>query len=119
MPNESPGGLPPVPTTKLLAIGHMVAPLTPEQRRTFGPKEVPATVQLYLAGKIDQWWFRQDGKGVVFLMNVTSPKEAHELLEALPFAQAKLMRFDLPPVGPLAPLYVMLAKLKSQNASVS
>ncbi len=64
-----------VPTTKILAIGHVVAPLTPEQRRSIMPREVPDTVRLYLAGKIDQWYVRQDGKGVVFLLNVTTTEE--------------------------------------------
>ena len=99
---------PPVPITKVLAIGHVVAPLTPEQRKTILPKEVPATVRLYLAGKIDQWYYREDGKGVVFLMNVKSVEEAHTLLEQLPLGQAKLMEFDLMPLGPLSPLRVLL-----------
>jgi hypothetical protein len=73
-----------------------------------GRKEVLATVRLYLAGKIDQWWYRQDGKGVVFLINNASREETRDLLESLPFAQAKLMRFDLVPLGPLAPLHALL-----------
>ncbi len=97
-----------VPTTKVLAIGHLVAPLTAEQRKSMMPKEVPDTVRLYLAGKIDQWYYRQDGKGVVFLMNVSSVEEAHELLEKLPLGQAKLMEFELMPLGPLNPLRVLL-----------
>jgi hypothetical protein len=69
--------------------------LTPEQRKTFLPREVPDTVRLFLAGKIDQWWSRQDGKGPVFLMNVTSLEEARALLAKLPLDHAKLMEFDL------------------------
>src|ERR1700722_17115204 len=49
-PGAAPTG---VPTTKILAIGHVVAPLTAEQRKSILPKEVPDTVRLYLAGKID------------------------------------------------------------------
>ena len=56
-----------VPTTKILATGRFTAPPTPEQIEAFFPKEVPATLKLYLAGKIDQWWARQDQKGPVFL----------------------------------------------------
>lgn len=107
-PALTPGGLPPVPTTKILAIGHLVSPLTPDQRRTVGSKEVPETLRLYLAGKIDQWWYRQDGKGVVFLIDETSLEEARGLVESLPFAQAKLMTFELTPLGPLAPLHALL-----------
>jgi hypothetical protein len=38
--------LPAVPTTKILAIGSLGAPLTPEQRRTIMSREVPDTVGL-------------------------------------------------------------------------
>ena len=106
--NLTPSGLPPVPTTRILAMGHLVSPLTPEQRHTVGGKEVPATVRLYLMGKIDQWWYRQDGKGVIFLINGASVDEAREVVESLPFAQAKLMTFELLPLGPLAPLHALL-----------
>ena len=104
----TPDGLPPVPTTKILGIGNFPTPLTLEQRKALGHNEVSATVRLYLAGKIDQWWYRQDGHGVVFLMNVTSVDEARDLLESLPFGNAKLLKFDLLPLGPLAPLHMLL-----------
>jgi hypothetical protein len=100
----TPSGLLPVPTTKILGIGNIPTPLTLEQRKAIGHKEVSGTVRLYLAGKIDQWWYRQDGRGVVFLMNATSIDEARELLESLPFGQAKLLKFDLLPLGPLSPI---------------
>lgn len=105
--SSSPAGAS-VPTTKILAIGRLSAPLTPDQRRSIMPKEVPDTVRLYLDGKIDQWYVRQDGKGVVFLLNVTSVEEANALLEKLPLGQAKLMDFDLIPLGPLNPLRLLL-----------
>jgi hypothetical protein len=54
---------PVVPTTKILALGRFTSPPTPEQLKTIFPKEVPDTLRLYLAGKIDQWWARQDQKG--------------------------------------------------------
>jgi hypothetical protein len=61
----SSGAFPPVPTTKILAIGHFHAPLTPEQKKQLLPHEVPDTVRMFLSGKIDQWWYRQDGNGPV------------------------------------------------------
>ena len=67
---------PTVPTTKILAIGSLLAPISSEEMKTIMPNEVRETVELYLDGKIDQWWFRQDGNGVVFLLNVTSIEEA-------------------------------------------
>ena len=95
-------------TTRILAIGAVNSPITEEERKTIMPREVPATVELYLQGKIDQWWFRSDGKGVVFLLNLTNPEEAHDILEALPLGVAKRMTFDLIPLGPLFPLALLL-----------
>ena len=112
-PTLTPSGLPPVPTTKILAMGNLLSPLTQEQRHTVGAKEVPATLRVYLAGKIDQWWYRQDGNGVVFLLNETSEEEARKLLESLPFAQANLMQFELFPLGPLAPLHALVHDVTS------
>jgi hypothetical protein len=100
--------LPPVPTTKILAIGRLTGPRTPELIKLLGSKELPATVRLYLAGKIDQWYSIKDDNGVVFIMNVSTVEEAHSLLEALPLGQAKLMTFQLIPIGPLSPLALSL-----------
>lgn len=107
-PASGPSALAPVPTTKILAIGYFPVPLTAEQRKALGHKEVSDTVQMYLAGKIDQWWYRQDGLGVLFLLNVTSVDEAKQLVESLPFGNAQLLKFDLMPLGPLAPLQVLV-----------
>lgn len=106
----APGLFPAVPTTKILAVGHFTAPPTPEQIKTYFPQEVPATVKLYLDGKIDQWWVRQDQSGAVFLMNVASAAEARALLEKLPLGRAKLMEFDYIELGPLTPLNLLLTK---------
>jgi hypothetical protein len=98
----------PVPTTKVLAIGHLTAPMTPEVRQKIMPQEVSDTVKAYLAGKIDQWYTRQDMNGVVFLLNVQSVEEAHALLSQLPLDKNNLMQFELIPLGPLNPLRILL-----------
>jgi hypothetical protein len=97
-----------VPTTKLLAIGTFTAKGSPDRWKPLLPSEVRDTVRLYLAGKIDQWYLKQDQSGVVFMMNVTDPKEARELLGRFPFGQAGLMEFEIIPLGPIAPLRVLL-----------
>lgn len=99
----------PVPTTKVLAIGSFTANATPAEWQKVLPDEVRATVRLYLDGKIDQWFVKQDQSGVVFLMNVTDPGEAKALLEKLPFGPAGLMTFQLIPLGPISPLRMLLA----------
>jgi hypothetical protein len=103
------GGFPAVPTTKVLAIGRLLAPLTPEQRKHLMPAEVPDTVRLFLSGKVDQWWSRQDGEGPVFLMNATSVAEARAALSTLPLVHAKLVKFDLLELGPLRPLHLLVS----------
>lgn len=97
-----------VPTTKILAIGRLIAPRQSVGFQKVMPSEVRATVNLYLKGKIDQWYVKQDGTGVVFIMNVTTLDEAHALLEALPLGEAKLMAFDLISLGPLNPLRMLI-----------
>jgi len=100
---------PTVPTVKILAIGHIVAAQA-ANRASIMPSEVRETVKLYLAGKIDSWYVRKDQPGVVFLINVATVKEAHELLEALPLGKAGIMEFDLIPIGPLSPLQYLIAE---------
>jgi hypothetical protein len=103
-----PPGMPAVPTTRILAIGNVTPKFTPAALRTVLPEEVRDTVKLYLQGKIGDWYARKDRPGVVFILNVSDPKEAHDLLEALPFGREGLMTFDLVPMGPLAPLGLLL-----------
>ena len=92
------------PTTRILAIGTINPGV--DQAKVFEilPNEVRETVNLYLDGKIDQWYSLLDRRGVVFILNVTDPTAAHEMLEKLPLGQAHLMSFELVPLGPLNPL---------------
>ena len=93
---------------KVFAVGNVPNLPTPEQRDAILPKEVPHTLQLYLDGLIEQFWFRTDRPGVFFLMEVESLDQARATVEALPLAQAGIMAFELTPVGPLAPLARLL-----------
>jgi hypothetical protein len=97
-------------TTKVLAIGSWTAKATPEKRPAIMPAEARDTLRLQLAGKLDQWFAKSDGSGAVFLMNVTTPAEAHTLLENLPLGKADMMTFELIPVGPLWPLGLLLGE---------
>lgn len=96
------------PTTRVLAIGHMAEGSTRDKVMPVMQQEVRDTVRLYLAGKLDQWFVRRDQNGVVFLLNVSTVAEARTLLEKLPLGEAKLMEFDLIPLGPLSPLGLLL-----------
>ena len=95
---------PPTPTTRILAIGTVNSGADPAAVRSILPTEVRETVNLYLDGKIDQWFSLQDRSGVAFILNVTDLAAAHDMLEKLPLGQAHLMSFELIPLGPLNPL---------------
>jgi hypothetical protein len=99
---------PATPTTKILAIGTF-APGTDMQlvQRTLAA-EARATAELYLEGKIDQWYSLENRAGVVFILNGTDVGAAQTMLEALPLGKAHLMTFQLSPIGPLSPLRQLL-----------
>jgi len=73
------------------------------------PGEVRSTVQLYLDGRIQQWFARGDGKGVVFLLDCKSVDEAKAVLESLPLIKENFASFDYMPLGPLTPLRLLIA----------
>jgi len=74
------------------------------------PDEVRETVKLYLDGKIQQWYARSDGKGVVFILNCSTVAEAKALTETLPLSKNKLADFEYVPLGPLTPLRFLLTE---------
>ena len=93
---------------KVIALASIHRPLTPEQRQQIMPNEVPATLKLYLDGKIEQFWYRQDSPGVVFLMEVESVEQAKAAVNALPLVAEGFAQYDFIPVGPLAPLGLLI-----------
>ena len=58
-------------TTGVFAILTAKPGVKREEVMTIMPAEIRATVQLYLAGKIREWYAREDGKGSVFLLNTS------------------------------------------------
>ena len=97
-------------TTKLLAIGTRTLQGIPESIEQILPSEVRATVQLYLDGKIDQWFVKQDRSGVVFILNETDAEQASALLRDLPLGAAGMMTFEIIPLAPLSPLGLLLSE---------
>ena len=97
-----------VPTTRVLAIGRFAPGATPTAWRPYLDEEVRQTVELYLAGKIEQWWVKPDQTGVVFLFDADNAKDVQALLDVLPLGRAGLMQFELIPLGPLSPLRLLL-----------
>ena len=92
---------------KVFAIGSTKPTVTLDQIQKLLPKEVPATLQHYLDGKIEQFWFREKA-GPIFLMNVESIEEAKSELATLPLVAADLMTYEFLPVTPLSPLRLLI-----------
>ena len=100
------------PQPKITAVLTILSPksgVTPEQVMKIMPAEIRATVPLYLEGKIQQWFTRGDGKGVIFLLNCKDVQEARALMESLPLTKENLMDEQFIPVGPLLPLGILLS----------
>ncbi|WP_018432760.1 hypothetical protein [Paraburkholderia atlantica] len=106
--------MPSTPTTKILVIGTFPPGTDMKLVQHILPGEVRETAQLYLDGKVDQWYSLQDRAGVAFILNVTDVGQAHEMLEALPLGKAHLMTFSLLPIGPLKPLGKLLNPISPQ-----
>jgi hypothetical protein len=95
-------------TTEVLVILTPKKGVTPQQIMALIPSEIRATVQLYLDGKIREWYSRGDGKGVIFLVDAKTEDEARAIMETLPLAKEQLMDHEYIPVGPLMPLRALV-----------
>lgn len=82
--------------------------VTREQVTAIMPVEIRATVQLYLDGKIREWYSREDGRGAIFLLNARDVAEAESIMESLPLAKENLLDHEYIPVGPLMPLRLLM-----------
>lgn len=99
---------PPPPVTAILTTLTIKKEVDRSEVKKILPTEVRATVKLYLAGKIQQWWARTDGTGVVFIMNCNTVDEAKQLMNTLPLAKANLADFEYTSLGPLSPLRLLV-----------
>ena len=100
---------PPQPRiTGVLTIYSPKPGVTPEQVMKIMPAEIRATVPLYLDGKIQQWFMRGDGRGVIFILNCKDVADAQALIESLPLSKENLMDEQFIPIGPLMPLGILL-----------
>ena len=100
---------PPAPTvTGVLVILTTKPGVAREQVMAVLPAEIRATAQLYLDGKIREWYSRGDGRGVIFLLDTKDVAEAHAIMDNLPLGKTDFMDHEYIPVGPLMPLRMLL-----------
>lgn len=100
-------------TTGVFALLKTKPGVARERVMAIMPAEIHATVQLYLDGKIRDWYSREDGKGGVFLLNTSDVEEAKSIMESLPLGNEHLLDHEYIPVGPLLPLRLLMG---SQSA---
>ena len=115
--SEAAPGVPSVPTPKItavLVIETAKQGVTAQQIMAVIPAEIRATVKLYLDGKIQQWYSRGDGKGVIFVVDAKTEDEARVIMETLPLAKEELIDHEYIPVGPLMPLRALMGSVAQQ-----
>jgi hypothetical protein len=96
------------PTTQVLTALTVKSDVDRAQIMKVMPEEVRATVKMYLDGKIQQWYSRSDGRGVVFILNATSVADARALTDQLPLSKANLATFEYTALSPLGPLRMLI-----------
>jgi hypothetical protein len=94
-------------TTGVMVILTVKSGITRDQVMAVMPAEIRQTVQLYLNGKIREWYSRGDGRGAVFLLDTRDVAEAHAIMEGLPLAKQDLIDHEYIAVGPLLPLRLL------------
>jgi hypothetical protein len=102
-------------TTGVIVILTVKAGVTREQVMAVMPAEIRETVQLYLNGKIREWYSRGDGRGAVFLLDTGDVAEAHTIMESLPLAKENVMDHEYVAVGPLLPLRLLMANPQAKQ----
>jgi len=95
--------------TAVMVIITVKAGVTREQVMAVMPAEIRQTVQLYLNGKIREWYSRGDGRGVVLLLDTRDVAEAQTIMEGLPLAKQNIVDHEYISVGPLLPLGLLTA----------
>jgi len=96
-------------TTGVIVILTAKAGVAREQVMAVMPAEIRETVQLYLNGKIREWYSRGDGRGAVFLLDTRDVAEAQAIMEGLPLAKGNVIDHEYIAVGPLLPLRLLMA----------
>jgi hypothetical protein len=102
---------PPAPpkTTSVMVMLTIKPGVAREQIMKVMQTEVRDTVRLYLDGKIQQWFSRSDGRGVVFILNAKDAAEAHAAMDQLPLAKENLADYQFIELAPLSPLRMLVA----------
>ncbi len=94
----------PAPTTEVMVMTSLKPGVAIPDVLKLVQEEVRTAVQLYLDGKIDQWYTRTDGKGAVFLLHCKTVDDAKAIIAALPAVKAGYLDVEYIPLGPFTGL---------------
>jgi hypothetical protein len=97
-------------TTGVMVIVTVKAGVTREQVTATMPAEIQQTLQLYLNGKVREWYSLSNGRGVVLLLDTKDVAEAHAIMDGLPLGKQNMVDDEFIGVGPLMPLRMLMAK---------
>lgn len=97
----------PTPVTDVMVMLSRKPETKTEDLMKILPEEARETMLLYLDGKIDHWYSRADGKGVIFFLRCTTVEEAKAIMGSLPLDKAGYVTLEFVPVGPLAPMRLL------------
>jgi hypothetical protein len=93
---------------QVLALDRILSGTTEDKVKALLADEVRALVNLYLGGKIRQWYFRQDRPGAILILEVGDMDEAERIVGSLPLTRSGLLAYDLIPIGPYVPLAALI-----------
>ena len=94
----------PAPVTEVMALASIKPGVAVADVMKLVPDEVQSVAQLYMDGKIEQWYTRGDGRGQIFFLRARTIDEAKAIFADLPAVKAGYVVVDYIPVGPYSPV---------------
>ena len=85
---------------KIIAMEIETEGVTSEQFEPHLKSEAMRVWELYQAGTIREFYFREDRPEAVLMLECADTSEARKMLESLPLVKAGLITFDLIPLVP-------------------
>ena len=108
----------PAPVTEVMAMTSVKPGVALSDVMKVVPEEVRGVAQLYMDGKIEQWYTRGDGKGQIFFLRAKTVDEAKAIFADLPAVKAGYVVVEYIPVGPYSPLR-FLSRPQDLNGAAS
>jgi hypothetical protein len=107
----------PAPVTEVMALASIKPGVAVADVMKLVPDEVRSVAQLYMDGKIEQWYTRGDGRGQIFFLRARTIDEAKAIFADLPAVKAGYVVVDYIPVGPYSPVRFLTRPSSSVDGS--